>query len=136
MMRALRFLFPLVLTAAAACGSEATVTTTTSAPVSTTVTATTADDPGSDGSASFPVPLASGGEIVSEFPGEVVVAYPDSMFAGLISFYTDYAVERDGTGGELFDGGIEYQFVQDGDTIVVSVTQEPPNAILSIRVLP
>jgi hypothetical protein len=107
------------------------------APTTTSPAATTVADPPDDGAATpFPVPIVEGGAIVDEFPGEVRVAYPEAMLEPLVDFYTTYATEREGNGGELFDGGVEYQFTQDGDTIVVTVTPEPPDAIVLIRVLP
>lgn len=119
-------------------GTESDVTSTTEPGVeatSTTVTSSTsATPPGNP--ASFPVPIVSGGEIVSEAAGEVAVSYPAEMFDALVDFYEQYALDRSGTGGELFDGGIEYQFSQDADTIIVSVTPEADAALVMIRVLP
>ncbi len=117
-------------------GSDAPTTTDTTVDSSSTTvaTATTAQSPGTP--ATFPVPIVSGGEIVSEAPGEVAVSYPTEMFDALVDSYEQYALDRGGVGGELFDGGIEYQFSQDGDTIILSVTPAGEATLVTIRVLP
>jgi len=133
----------LVLAAAAvvavSCGGsdedDADLSDTTVTGVTTSPNADTSDPPDRS-AARFPVPIVEGGEIIAEFPGEVTVSYPEAMVQPLIGFYETYALERDGVGGSTNLDGISYQFDQDGDTIEVSVTPEPPNAILLIRVLP
>jgi hypothetical protein len=122
-------------------GADEEAADTSVAPAETSTTAAPAPssgdtDPDEGSSAQFPVPIVEDGQIVSEFPGEVTVSYPEAMLEPLIDFYEGYALERGGVGGELFEGGIEYQFEQEGDTVAVSVTPEPPNAIVFIRVLP
>jgi hypothetical protein len=126
----------IIVVSCSGSGSDAPPTTDTAVDASSTTvaTATTATSPGTP--ATFPVPIVSGGEIVSEAPGEVAVSYPTEMFDGLVDFYEQYALDRQGAGGELFEGGIEYQFSQEGDTIIVSVTPQDDGTLVMIRVLP
>ncbi|HSJ71395.1 MAG TPA: hypothetical protein VLA29_07115 [Acidimicrobiia bacterium] len=126
----------VIVVSCAGSGSDVTSTTDAGADASSTTVATptSATPPGAP--TPFPVPIVSGGEIVAEAPGEVAVSYPVEMFDALVGFYEQYALDRGGRGGELFEGGIEYQFDQDGDRIVVSVTPEDDGALTMIRVLP
>jgi hypothetical protein len=138
-MQVVRLLAMTVLlgTAVACGGGEPQAPSTAPPPEeSTAATAVAASAPAGGSTGRFPVPIVEGGEIVDEFPGEVKVSYPAAMSDALVGFYRDYAVERGGVGGDTFDDGIEYQFDQDGETIVVSVTPDPPNTIVLIRVLP
>lgn len=127
------------LSVVGACAGSSGPATTEDPGAPTTVPAGTAIDPTAaapSGAARFPVPIVEGGQIVSEYPGEVTVAYPEALFEPLVEFYESYAMDRGGAGGELSDGGINYQFDDAGATIDLSVTPEPPDVIVFIRVLP
>jgi hypothetical protein len=94
------------------------------------------DEQGDASAQPFPVPLVEGGEILSEFPGEVAVAYPDEMFDAVASFYEAHTVERAGSVTEFFDGGFEYQFADGDDDIVITDNPEPGRTVALNRVLP
>jgi hypothetical protein len=138
-MRVVRLLAMTVfLGVAAACGErEPQAPSAVPSPEeSAAAPSTAASAPGGGATGRFPVPIAEGGEIVSEFPGEVTVAYPTALTEALVGFYRGYDVERGGVGGDTFDDGIEYQFQQDGETIVLSVTPGASSTVVLIRVLP